>query len=196
VKILSVDCVCPSPPATQESFSFSPPSPSSSSTSSAISTMIHTSPSKTSTASVSSSSFLSKFSNVFSCCILSPPEEDVDILRRLSRKFFNPPLVIDDNNKIISSNISSDIGLKDENKVDFIRKFEIMNEVPDSLSIKRGKSKRVEKVTDQEEIESFKRCVLCDDDEDSNEEKKINLKRKRVVENYGIKRECIDFGPC
>jgi hypothetical protein len=41
---VSVDCVYPSPPAIQESFSFSPPSSSSSDTS-AVSTMDHISPS-------------------------------------------------------------------------------------------------------------------------------------------------------
>jgi hypothetical protein len=91
----------------------------------------------------------------------------------------NPPLVIDDNNKIISSNVPSEVNVKDENKVDFIRKVETMDDVPDSPSIKRSKSKRFEKGTNREEIESFKRSVLCDDDEDSNEEKKDNLKRKR-----------------
>jgi hypothetical protein len=106
---VSVDCVCSSPSSTQASFSFSPPVPSSSpspptsSSASASSTMVHISPSKASTASVSSPSFLLKFSNVFSCCMVSPPEKDVDILRRLSQKLLNPPLVIDNNNKIVSS---------------------------------------------------------------------------------------------
>jgi hypothetical protein len=183
---VSVDCIYPSPSAPQESFSFTPPFPSSSSASLAISSMAHVSPSKASTASVSSPSFLSKFSNVCSYCMVGHPEEDVDILRRLSQKFLNPLLVIDDNNKIISSNVPSEITLKDENKVDFIRKVEIMDDVPDSPAVKRSKSRRIEKVTNQEKIKSFKRSILCDD-EDSNEEKRNNLKRKR---------ECIDFVPC
>jgi hypothetical protein len=111
---------------------------------------------------------------------VGPSEEDVDILRRLSQKFLNPPLVIDDNFKVVTSKVPLDTPLMNA-------KVETMDDVPDSPSIKRNKSKRVEKVTDQEEIESFKRSVLCDDDEDSNEERRSNLKRKR---------ECIDFGPC
>jgi hypothetical protein len=106
----------------------SSPTPSSSASSS-ISLIAHTSTSKASTASVSSSSFLSKFSNVFSCCMVGPPEEDVDVLCRLSQKLLNPPLVIDDNNKIISPNVPLDTPLKNA-------KVEIMDDVPDSPSIK------------------------------------------------------------
>jgi hypothetical protein len=89
-------------------------------------------------------------------------------------------LVIDNNSKIVTSNVPCDTPLKNT-------KLEVMDDVPDSPSIRKSKSKRTEKVADQEEIESFKRSVLCDDDEDSNEEKRSNLKRKR---------ECVDFGPC
>jgi hypothetical protein len=184
---VSVDYVCPSPPATQQSFSFSPSSPCSSSTASAIPSMVHTLPSKSSTASVSSSSFLSKFSNVFSCCMVGPPEEDVDIIHRLSQKFLNHPLVIDDNNQIVSPNVPSVITLKDANKSYPIKKVEIRDDVPDSPSVKRSKSRRVEKVVNQGEVEFFKKSVLCDDDEDCDEEKRGNLKRKR---------ECVGFGPC
>jgi hypothetical protein len=94
--------------------------------------MAHISPSKASTASVSSPSFLSKFSNVFSCCIVGPPEEDVDVLRRLSQKFLNPPLVIDDNYKVVSLNVPPGTILNDKKEVDFIRKVEVMDDVPDS----------------------------------------------------------------
>jgi hypothetical protein len=102
--------------------------------------MAHVSPSKVSTVSVSSPSFLSKFSNVFICCMVGPPEEDVDILRRLSQKLLNPPLVINNDNKIVT-NVPLDSSLKNA-------KVEIMDDVPDSPSIKRSKSKRVEKVDD------------------------------------------------
>jgi hypothetical protein len=130
---VSVDCVCSSPPSTQASFSFSPPAPSislspsssSSSSASAISTMVYIPLSKASTATISSPSFLSKFPNLFSCYQVGPPEEDVVILRRLSQKFLNPPLVIDDNNKIFTSNVPFDTPLKNV-------KVKIMDDVPDS----------------------------------------------------------------
>jgi hypothetical protein len=111
---------------------------------------------------------------------VGPPEEDEDILRRLSQKLLNPPLVIDDNFKAVTSKVPLDTPLRNA-------KVETMDDVPDSPSIKRSKSKRVEKVADQKEIGSVKSSVPCDDDEDSNEEKKSNLKRKR---------DCIDFSPC
>jgi hypothetical protein len=76
---------------------------------------------------------------------VGPPEEDVDILRRLSQKLLNPPLVIDNDNKVITPNIPLESPLKNT-------KVEILDDVPDSPSVKRGKSRRFEKVADQGNI--------------------------------------------
>jgi hypothetical protein len=47
---------------------------------------------KTSSNLSSSSSVISKFSNVFSCCQVGPPDEDLELLRHLSHKFLKPPV--------------------------------------------------------------------------------------------------------
>jgi hypothetical protein len=173
---VSVDCVCPSSPAPipQESFSFSPPS-SSSSTS-----IFPSSPPKASTASVSSPSFLSKFSYVFSCCVVGPPEEDIGLIQRLSKRLENPPmsLSMDINNEFIVNN-PSDTPLKDTNRVEFNRKEDVTNEPPHTPSSKRIKSRKVKRNDNEQEIETFKKSVICNDDENSNEEKKVNFKGRK-----------------
>jgi hypothetical protein len=101
---------------------------------------------------------------------------------------------MDVNNKEFILNNPSDTPLKDINRVEFNRKGDVIDELPDTPSNKRIKSRKIKRDDNEQEIETFKKSVLCDDDEDSNEEKKVNLKRKRVDENYGIKREeYIDF---
>jgi hypothetical protein len=182
---VSVDCVCPSSPApiSQESFSFTPPSPSSSSSTTSIASVFPTSPSKASTASVSSPSFLSKFSNVFSCCMVGPPKEDIDLIRRLSKRLENPPmsLSMDINNKEFIVNNHSDTPLKDTNRVEFIKEEDATNESPDTPSSKRIKSRKVKRDDNDQEIETCKKSVLCDDDEESDKEKKVNLKERESL---------------
>jgi hypothetical protein len=68
------------------------------------------SPSKktsSSSSSSSSSSIISKFSNVFSCCQVGPPEEDIELLRHISRKLLDPPVVIsnDKNNENMGESV-------------------------------------------------------------------------------------------
>jgi hypothetical protein len=95
---------------------------------------------------------------------------------------------MDINNKEFIVSNHSDTPLEDTDRVEFIKEGDATNEPPDTPSSKRIKSRKVKRDVNDQEIETFKKSVLCDDEEDSNEEKKVNLKRKRVDENYGIKR--------
>jgi hypothetical protein len=127
---------------------------------------------------------------------VNPPEEDVDLLHHLSQKLLNLPLVIDDNFKVVphAAPLLSGTQVTLENKL--LEDKAIMDEIPASPSVKKLKSRKVKRDDKVQEAEVFKRSVICDDDEDSNEGRRTNLKRKRVIENSKPKRESIDFGPC
>jgi hypothetical protein len=62
--------------------------------------------------------------------------------------------------------------------------------------LKARKVKRDDNDDEFQETEVSKRSVICDDDEESDEKRKINLKRKRVDENNKPKRVSIEFVPC
>jgi hypothetical protein len=205
---VSDDCVC-SPPSSSSSPSPPSPSPSSSSPSSSSSippNLPVVSPSKktSSSSSSSSSSIILKFSNVFSCCQVGPPEEDIELIRHLSQKWLNPPLVIGDDFKVVpktslvsETQVISEIletQVIPENKL--VRDEVVMDEIPAFPSVKKHKSRKMKRDNiEVQEAKVFKRSVTCDDDEDSGEMRKSNLKRKRVIENNKPKRESIDFGP-
>jgi hypothetical protein len=178
---VSDDCVCsphssfspPSPPSIP-SFSFSDIPPN----------LPYSSPFKKTSSSSSSSSVLSKFSNVFSCCQVGPPKKDIDLLCRFSQKVLNPPLVIGDDFKIVpNSSLASETQVSSENNLP--KNKIVMDEMSASPSKKSLKSRKVKRDDEALEAEIFKRSVICDGDEDSDEKRRTNLKR-----------ESIEFGPC
>jgi hypothetical protein len=107
---------------------------------------------------------------------VGPPEEDIELFRHFSRKLLDPPVVINDN-----------------------RNNENMEETvvpPDLKKLRAQKVKRDDVDDECQETEVCKRYVICDDDEESDVKRRINLKRKRVDENNKPKRVSIEFGPC
>jgi hypothetical protein len=93
-------------------------------------------------------------------------------------------------------NDSSGTLLKDVNVIIVNKKENAMDESPSIPSNKNMKSLKVKGDDDVSEEEIVcKIFIRCDDEEDSNEEKKVSLKRKRVDGNYVVKREYINFGP-
>jgi hypothetical protein len=127
---------------------------------------------------------------------VGPPEEDIDLIHHLSQKWLNPPLVIGDDFKVVpNTSLVSETQVIPENKL--IRDEVVMDEISASPSVKKHKSRKVKRDDIEiQEAEVFKRSVICGDDEDSNNERRDNLKRKRVIENSKPKRVSIDFGPC
>jgi hypothetical protein len=191
---VSGDCVC-SPPSS--SSSPSTPSAPSFSFSSIPPNLPDVSPSKetSSPSSSSSSSIFSKFSNVFSCCQVGPPEEDIELIRHLSQKLLNPPLVIGDDFKIVPNvPLVSESQVAPENNL--IKNDVAMEETIVPPATRKLKSRKIKRDDEIQEAEVCKRSVICDDDEDSDEKRRTNLKRKRVDENNKPKRESIEFGPC
>jgi hypothetical protein len=73
-----------------------------------------------------------------------------------------------------------------------------MGETVVSPNLKKLRARKVKRDDNEDvrEAEVRKRSVICDDDEESDEKRKINLKRKRVDEGNKPKRESIEFGPC
>jgi hypothetical protein len=127
---------------------------------------------------------------------VGPPEEDIELIRHLSHKLLNPPLVIGDDFKIVPSvplaSESQVAPISDLNKDDVAMEETI---VPSATS--KLKSRKIKRDDDKiQEAEVCKRSVICDDDEDSDEKRRTNLKRKRVDEISKPKRESIEFGPC
>jgi hypothetical protein len=68
--------------------------------------------------------------------------------------------------------------------------------VPPDLKKLRARKVKRDDNDDVREAEVCKRLYIFDDEEESDEKRKINLKRKRVDESNRPKRESIDFGPC
>jgi hypothetical protein len=106
---------------------------------------------------------------------VDPPEEDVELLRHFSRKLLDPPVVIKSNEN--SGNMGETV-------------------VPPDLKKLRARKVKRDDNDVVREAEVCKRSVICDDDEESDEKRKVNLKRKRVDEGNKPKRESIEFGPC
>jgi hypothetical protein len=93
-----------------------------------------------------------------------PPEEDIELLRHFSQKLLDPPVIIsnDKNNENMGKTVVP----------------------PDLKKLRARKVKRDD--DDVREAEVCKRSVIYDDDEESDEKRKINLKRKRVLSNSKI----------
>jgi hypothetical protein len=130
--------------------------------------------------------------------MVGSPEEDIDFIRRLSKKLENPPvsLSMDIDNKEFMLNNSSGSPSKVVNRIIVNKKEDTMDEVPSTPSNRKSKPLKVKKDDDVNEEEIiYKRSVLYDDDEDNSEEKKVNLKRTGVDGNYIMKREFIEFVP-
>jgi hypothetical protein len=151
-------------PSSVPSFSFSSPSdipPNLPSTPSNLPSR------KTSSILSSSSSVISKFSNVFSCCQVGPPDEDIELLLHLSHKFLNPPVSVVNESKVN--------GKKNENDLS-------MEETIVPSNVNKLRARKVKRDDDDNEfldMEVCKRSVICDDDEESDEKKKKrNLKRE------------------
>jgi hypothetical protein len=114
-----------------------------------------------------------------------PPVEDIELLRHLSQKILNPPVVVtNENNSVIREN---EVTLN-------------MNEsfVPlDAKKLKARKLKRDDNDDMSLKTEVCKKSVLYDDDGESDEKKrKFNVKRKRVEDIIKPKRILVDFGIC
>jgi hypothetical protein len=100
----------------------------------------------------------------------------MELLRHFSRKLLDPPVIIsnDKNNENMWESVVP----------------------PDLKKLRDQKVKRDDNDDECQETEVCKRSVIFDDDEESDEKRKINLKRKRVDENNKPKSASIDFGPC
>jgi hypothetical protein len=99
----------------------------------------------------------------------------VELLRHFSRRLLDPPLVINNNKN--SGNMGETV-------------------VPPDLKKLRARKVKRDDNEDAREAEVCKRSVICDNDKESDEKRKINLKRKRVDENNKPKRVSVEFGPC
>jgi hypothetical protein len=85
---------------------------------------------------------------------VGPPEEHIDILRRLSQKLLNPSLIIDNDKKVVTSSIPLDSPLKNT-------KIKMGDDVPDFLKSREVNLKGLRKSLTRE-IFNLSRDLFCE----------------------------------